>query len=369
MRGPIARSRRTSSLLTRTLAIAAGACVTAVGGWAVWRARPQPPPTAPPSALSLAVAPLPVASVQSTVISPSVAFTETALTAVARDWQRRSVSTGSPEEGALVAAVDGIRLLPSERAREVGQALQVLYDSLQVDDRTSLERMLRAIQGGTAEPREITDALRLMTAAAERLPDVQRARLQRSLEAAVLAAVDIRAAAADQNRAAAVYEQESRQTSAPAIGVQPPALTPRANNSGRTGTGSSEQSRDFVRQRGEEYWRQRAIAGRAAVVAAEQRVSELERQTKNAVITLGPRGPTCVEGLSIGQRGPVSGRGSIELRDASRGVVTCRDPDSTTRERLAELEQARRALTNARRTLSALEEEARQAGALPGWLR
>ncbi len=69
----------------------------------------------------------------------------------------------------------------------------------------------------------------------------------------------------------------------------------------------------------------------------------------------------------------MSGQGAIELRDSSRGARTCRDSgymgEGEARKVQAQLEAARSAAKQAQQALDALEDEARRAGALPGWIR
>jgi hypothetical protein len=104
------------------------------------------------------------------------------------------------------------------------------------------------------------------------------------------------------------------------------------------------------------------------VEAAERRVNELEqRAAKAGTINPGPVTAPCQSGVQTSGRS-----GAIAVRDSSANTVTCSADalqQQEARRIQAELEPARAALEKARRALDGLEEEARRAGALPGWLR
>jgi hypothetical protein len=114
--------------------------------------------------------------------------------------------------------------------------------------------------------------------------------------------------------------------------------------------------------RGEAYWRSRAQQLRAAVTAAEAKLAEAEQ----AAARLGPARPgdykvNCKDGrvvMSNGQLGPVT--------NACAGDNAIIDWRLQAQSRV---ESARQNLERARRALAGLEEEARVAGALPGWIR
>ncbi|MBI2297639.1 MAG: hypothetical protein HYU66_01585 [Armatimonadetes bacterium] len=113
---------------------------------------------------------------------------------------------------------------------------------------------------------------------------------------------------------------------------------------------------------GESHWRQRADRLRRNVAAAERRVATLEEQLRQAGgFVPGPLPAACAEGHVV-WRGEVS-----------REITRVCDPDvlrAQSSQRLhASLERARQDLENARAVLDALPEEARRAGALPGWVR
>jgi hypothetical protein len=120
--------------------------------------------------------------------------------------------------------------------------------------------------------------------------------------------------------------------------------------------------------RGEDYWRSRAASVLSALEAAEKRVKYLEeRGARASPLVPGPTLAACQAGVQAGL-----GESAIALRDRSRNVVTC--DDEVLRQQAAhraqdELSSARADLEGARAALADLQEEARRAGALPGWLR
>jgi hypothetical protein len=117
-------------------------------------------------------------------------------------------------------------------------------------------------------------------------------------------------------------------------------------------------------ERGEAYWRSRSQRARAAVSRAERRVAELEaKAASQGPVVPGPLPAACSEGILVG--GPVT--------DMKRPAGKVCDPEvlraQETQRVQGELTRARAELEQAKKALEALAEEARRAGALPGWLR
>jgi hypothetical protein len=115
-------------------------------------------------------------------------------------------------------------------------------------------------------------------------------------------------------------------------------------------------------ERGESYWRSRAQQMRAAVAAAEKKLKAAE----GAAVQAGPLQPgdykvPCQKGR-VFEPGHTLGE---EMNPcASTGVSHEVAVAAKTR-----VESARQALSEARQALANFEEEARRAGALPGWIR
>jgi len=115
-------------------------------------------------------------------------------------------------------------------------------------------------------------------------------------------------------------------------------------------------------QRGESYWRSRAQQLRAAVAAAEARLKDAEKASAGAgPIPYGDYKVPCQKGQLVqsdGSLGPVVNPCSSTGSDYQRSVAA-----------KSQLEWARQSLEQARQALASFEEEARRAGALPGWIR
>lgn len=119
---------------------------------------------------------------------------------------------------------------------------------------------------------------------------------------------------------------------------------------------------------GEAYWRGRMASARSAVAAAETRL----KQAQDAADRLGPPRPgprvaPCQAGTLI-----VPGRTAHQiLEDSRKNRKTCGNEwEGYAQDRAyPEVERARGSLEAARKAVADLEEQARRAGALPGWLR
>lgn len=121
--------------------------------------------------------------------------------------------------------------------------------------------------------------------------------------------------------------------------------------------------RHVASDRGESYWRDRASSLRQRVAAAQTRVT-LADQAMGRFVTGPPTSSNCGGTAADAYRA-----GGIEgLKKAS-----CKDPVAEwteQRNRAAnELDAAKTALASAQKELDGLEDEARRAGALPGWIR
>jgi cell division protein FtsN len=97
------------------------------------------------------------------------------------------------------------------------------------------------------------------------------------------------------------------------------------------------------RRRTEAYWRGRATRLRDAVAEADQRIKELETRIAGLRNDMNP----------------------TNLQDPNR----LQTRDRELREAMGSLDAARREAETARKALDGLEEEARRAGAPPGWVR
>jgi hypothetical protein len=316
---------------------------------------PDTPPPDPKKARELVV---------SAAIAHSAFLTRSGAEALVEDQVRRGQAVGDLEEAGLLSALNGFSVLPPARALEVGDSLRQVYAILSNDQGSRLESLLGQIRTGTAQSEHVAEAVALLNEGASRLPPPMRARLQAQFEGAVMTSVSMRAEAAkhpDQGLVPGAYPMAPPRAPvrAPVVAGDPRGAAPARREAPEASGGGG--SRD---DRGEAYWRGRANAARAAVEAAQRRVTDLEqRAARFGPIHPGPITAPCQSGVQTG--------GRIDPASANK-TVTC-DIDALRQQEAwkiqAELEQARAALERTRRALDSLDEEARQAGALPGWLR
>jgi len=115
------------------------------------------------------------------------------------------------------------------------------------------------------------------------------------------------------------------------------------------------------RGKGESYWRMRVQQARDAVSAAERRVQELEARANQEFLESDHKATDCTTPRLFGES-----RTDWRERAAARTKACEAARKGTTGDRL---ERAREEAVSARKALDDLLEEARRAGALPGWLR
>jgi hypothetical protein len=163
--------------------------------------------------------------------------------------------------------------------------------------------------------------------------------------------------------------------SSPGGDAPAPASSARGSygSSSTSSSGSSSASAGGGGGSVETHWRDQAAQRRAAVTTAEARLKRLEAEATR----LGPRVPVgpwntpCQAGVIVSPGGR-SVDGPVRLRDRSAGQTTC-DGDALKARDIdrihAEMAQTRVEIEKARRSLAELDDEARRAGALPGWLR
>jgi len=165
---------------------------------------------------------------------------------------------------------------------------------------------------------------------------------------------------------------------APGTLANDPSIAPAVTSapSGRGGTlrsgassgSSSSGSASTPSGSGEAFWRGRAQQLRAAVASAEAQLKTAEAAAQRAgIVVPGPNAAPCQAGAER-----LRGEGSIALRERSKRTVTCESEalrQDTARGAQGQVEAARRSLDKARADLAALDDQARRAGAQPGWIR
>jgi hypothetical protein len=128
-----------------------------------------------------------------------------------------------------------------------------------------------------------------------------------------------------------------------------------------TSTASAASGPIDSRERGESYWRMRVQQARDALSAAERRVQELEVRANQEFLESDHKATDCTTPRLFGES-----RTDWRERAAARTKACEAARKGTTGDRL---EKARQEAVSARKALDDLLEEARRAGALPGWLR
>jgi hypothetical protein len=108
--------------------------------------------------------------------------------------------------------------------------------------------------------------------------------------------------------------------------------------------------------KGEAYWRARALAARTALSQAEASVEHLEAQQGSGAFLSECANVPGRPALIIGSGGAGTSPETNPVCAASRGID-------------AQVKQAKAQVVSARKGLADFEDEARRAGALPGWLR
>lgn len=364
----MAKATRSGS---RTWLALLGLCVAGTAAAAVFLGRTSVPAAPPgPLASTPVLATADSAGARETAVAPALDrasfLTRPAAEAVAADRQRRGLTLDGLEEEALRTAVDGLSQVSVARLRDAATAFDDVYAALSEPDRSTLAGLLVRTRSGAAQREEISAAVRLLDQAARRLQPAARARLQEQLEVAALASIAGREAAAHR------VAEERAALSASAPPEPAPASTPATSATamppGRPVTVAVADApvpaypRETRDEQGESYWRRRMASGRAAVEAAEARVGDLESQAAalGSLQASLPRGrdPIPVKDLKT----------LLEMRDNAKKAVVSSGDDRFARIQ-QDLDRARVSLARARRSLDDLAEEARRAGALPGWLR
>jgi hypothetical protein len=199
---------------------------------------------------------------------------------------------------------------------ELGQLFDEVYATLPPPDRAWMGEYMRMLRDGGLTTEATLRGRQLLTQGVSLLPAERRARLQALLEKAIGAALEARRKAEGRTPPPATPVAGPLQPFAP-----PPPNSPPAEPAGIVPSPSASPSP----ARDEAYWRGRMKEARDKVAGLKVKVDELDRITKSNLGT----------------------------------------PTKWTQE----LALAREELAAAERAIGDLEEEARRAGALPGWLR
>jgi hypothetical protein len=308
---------------------------------------------------------------------------------------RRGQAPTHALDGALFVAGVGFADLDRATLDGLGEMFSQSLSTRSAADRGRIQAYMQYARAGEPLSPEAVAAGRALFAQSVRsLPAGSQARLTALFEKAVIAGI------AHQQQA----EERARQAAlAPLPAVETPAAT-QADTSGRVAQAVSGGSRRPAGSAGgggialgvaveggrnadpvdrgsgastggsESYWRSRAASARTAVATAEKRVHDLEEQAaRGGLVVPGPTSAACQAGVETSVGGVTTWKGgAVELRDAARNAKRCDSEilrQQAARDTQTQLDSAREALKRAQKALDDLEDEARRAGALPGWLR
>lgn len=309
-RQPPRTSRRT---LILALVIGAPTLILALAVVATWMAGGGPASATPPASGP------PVPGLDPQVVATELVGLAPELTLASAEMLARAMpgASGAPlAEMGLLFASRGFDLMERRELLELGQLFTEVYATLPPPDRDWMGEYMHLLRDGSLTTEASVRGRQLLTQGVNLLPAERRARLQALIEKAIGGALEARRKAESRTPPPATPVAGPLQPFAP----QPPN-SPAAEPAGVTPSHSPSPSP----ARGEAYWRSRMKEAREKVASLKETVDELERITRQ------------------------------NLGSTSKWT--------------ADLARAREELAAAERALGELEEEARKAGALPGWLR
>jgi len=350
--------------------LAALGALSATAGTLYWQRvlRPRESPSAatsdagtPTTPAATAPAAVPQQDSVQAALAGNALLTPEAARALAGAWRQRGLATDDLSETALLMAIKGFGTLPAAKADALRSSFDRLYSVLPGADRAETERLLGQIREGRAQPEDLARAVTLMDSGVQKLDAATRQRFQDQYSAAVLVAIAMR----DESDRIAAAGPPTYAAAIPAVAAGPPvasaepAVLPGTGYPGALygASGGSAGGAASVRRPGndsdEAYWRNRANQLRAAVERAEAAVRAAETDLRGAMLR--DYQPAC-PGLP-----PVLTSEAIRnWKCQLSGLVPAAR---------AKLEAAQASLERAKRQLEGLDDEARRAGALPGWIR
>lgn len=391
-RAPVrAPQRRTSSSAGPWLALLGLLAVAGSVAGGMWflktrTASPAPSPSAaslpaPPSGVAEPAEPTPAAvspeQVRQAVAEAPLLAPGTAQ-ALLTETARRGQIPGHALDNALYIAGIGFADLDRATLDELGELFARSWSARPARDQARiLAYMQFARLGEPLSPEAVTAGRTLFVESVRALPAASQARLTAAFGKAVAAGIAHRQQAEERARVAELAPPppqahnlpQAEQARAHAWGGAMTGESSLVEARGSSGSSVGYQSDERgASGQGEAYWRSRAAGARSAVESAEKRVRDLEQQaTRGGPLVPGPLPPACQAGAR-----PGGGEGSVELRDRSRNTVRCDSEilrQQGARITQNQLDAARESLKRAQTAHDALDEEARRAGALPGWLR
>ena len=400
-RAPVrAQPRRSSSSAGPWLALLGLLAVAGSVAGGVWLMKnrttsPAPSPTAaslpaPPAGVAEPAEPPTPAVVSPEQVQQAVAeaplLAPGAARALLTEAARRGQVPGHALDSALHIASVGFADLDRATLDELGDLFARSWSARPARDQGRIQAYLQyARSGEPLSPEAVTAGRTLFVESVRALPAASQGRLTAAFGKAVATGIAYQQQAEERARVAALTPLPPAEAPPPALADDLPESAQARDHTSRWPTtsatspvaapASGEPSAESdagdrgSRGRSESYWRSRAAGARSAVESAEKRVRDLEEQaTRGGPVVPGPLPPACQAGVRYNP----AGLSPVKLRDESRNAVSCDSEilrQQGARNTQNQLDAARESLTRAQKALDALEDEARRAGALPGWLR
>lgn len=309
------KSRRTFAIALAG-ALAGVLALAAVTSWLV-RGREPAAVTVPASPSLVPAVDLKAAAAELVVVAPELTPASAEMVAAAVPGASGPVLA----EMGLLYATRGFDLLDRAELLEMGQLFEEVYATLPPPDRDWMGQYMRHLREGSLEPEASVRGRRLLTHGVSLLAPERRARLQALVEKSIRAALEARSKAQGRTPPPVPAAAAPFQPFAPMPPNSPPADP--------AGIVPSTPSPGGPPVRDEAWWRSRMKEARARVALLRQRVAALDKGVRESL-------------------------GSTSLAQRSR---------------VEELARLRAELVAGERAIGEIEEEARKAGALPGWLR
>jgi len=306
-------------ILIFVAALTAVLAIAAVSTWRTPSGLPHGGPSGAPAALPAGAPPVP--AVDPRVVARELVTLAPELTLASAEMLAREFPGPSGQglaEMGLLFASSGFDLMERAELLEMGQLFEEVYATLPPPDRDWMGEYMRMLREGSLSAGASVRGRQLLTQGVNLMPAERRVRLQALIEKAIGAALEARRKAKGRTPAPATPLPAPMQPHVPM-----PPNSPPAEPAGIVPSASATPAQ------GEAYWRSRMKEARARVAQLKQQVEKLD---------------TIVRQNS----------GSTSLAQKSR---------------IEQLTQMREELAAAERAIGEIEDQARKAGALPGWLR
>lgn len=260
----------------------------------------------------------------------------------------------SKAEHGFLLATAGLAHVPPDDLSELRRLMERVYSPLEPNDRAWMPTYMDRLRRGELGPAEASRGRALLTTGIVRLSEADRDRLQAIFERAITRGIEQRRQAESRT---ATYQEITPASPPPSRSAVAHAASP----SQAAGAAAATASFDRSDSRGESYWRGRMDAARERVRKAEQELAEAESKEISFVT---PGTTDCAGSIGMRVRTEKERQECVAWQTQGNKADLDRARASSARVR-----QARAQLEASRKSLEALEDEARRGGALPGWTR